>query len=638
MLGFFTDPYPDELLYSSCARYAERRRALNRKKSQQEIFGSKSYSAVPDLPTRLGNFVKNLPEGHLYTVDKIIAENTLLNFYRSFLPTERAALIRQEMAGDNDNHIQVRLGLQGKQIRFPDYLRFCPACTENDRFTYTETYWHRIHQLAGVLVCPQHECFLENSFLKWDKKIGYQFFPAEDYVRSAAPRYLIAENRNHNILLKISQGAQWLLSGNAPCLGPEILHERYFNLLLRKGFAYYNGKIKFKKLLQAYHDYFSPELLMMIGQPSDRNDWIPIMLKSDNAAKSYHPVRHLLLMIFLETNAEELFTAFNEFKPFGVPPYPCLNLASDHYREMKIEKCNIFDNVTKDPNKKNRPIAHFKCEECDFIYQRLGPDKGDPDKYIYSSVREYGRCWEEKLTELWANNNLSQREIGSRLGIDQSAVARHAIRLSLPMNTEGTRKIEGYDRHKRPKKSLSERHRQYRNDWLKIRENHPDATRQELIDKESFIYAWLQKNDSDWFESHLPEPHKFIRNSELVDWESADRKLSKEVRTACEEIMGETDYPVRCSITEIINRVGSKNWLEKRAAKLPLTTEVINEFLESWENYMIRKVEWAEAEFREEDEVPTRLQFMVRGRLRNESSKSAKVQQAIDAALNRLYS
>ena len=72
MLGFFTDPYPDELLYSACARYSERTRYPNYKTNLRVLFGSQKYSAVVDLPTRLNTFVSFLPEGNLYNAEKLI--------------------------------------------------------------------------------------------------------------------------------------------------------------------------------------------------------------------------------------------------------------------------------------------------------------------------------------------------------------------------------------------------------------------------------------------------------------------------------------------------------------------------------------------------------------------------------------
>ena len=67
MIGFFPDPYPDELLYSACARYATITSYLNKQSVVSELFGKQGLSAIVDFPTRLEYFVSNLPYGHNYS-------------------------------------------------------------------------------------------------------------------------------------------------------------------------------------------------------------------------------------------------------------------------------------------------------------------------------------------------------------------------------------------------------------------------------------------------------------------------------------------------------------------------------------------------------------------------------------------
>lgn len=380
MIGFFTDPYPDELLYSALARYSQRAKYPNRNQILQEIFGNQSVSAIFDFPTRLNDFLSSLHKENLYSGEYLINENSLLPFYEPFLPIDRANLIRREMGSSTNNKIHVRLGIRVGQIKNPDYVRFCSPCVKDDRKEFGETYWHRIHQLSGILVCPKHKCFLENSKLKWDRQLGYQFHSAERLLKATSPIYIDRGNQIHQILLKIAKDAEWLLSQKNLCLGTEVLQQRYFNLLLRQGFAYYNGNIKHTKFIQACQEYFSSELFEMVGRLSKRDNWLSALIRLDKIGVTFHPIRHLLLMTFLEFTAKEFFTSFVEYKPFSEPPYPCLNKAAEHYREMRIKQCQVFDNLSKDDDKKGRPLAVFTCD-CGFIYQRIGPDKSEEDKF-----------------------------------------------------------------------------------------------------------------------------------------------------------------------------------------------------------------------------------------------------------------
>jgi hypothetical protein len=93
MIGCFPDPYPDELLYSVCARYHTRMMYFSSGyKTIQELFGNTSGVTI-DLPTRLEYLTTALPPGHRYTVDYLIDRHTLLPFYSPFLTVERVERI-----------------------------------------------------------------------------------------------------------------------------------------------------------------------------------------------------------------------------------------------------------------------------------------------------------------------------------------------------------------------------------------------------------------------------------------------------------------------------------------------------------------------------------------------------------------
>ncbi len=348
---------------------------------------------------------------------------------------------------------------------------------------------------------------------------------------------------------------------------------------------------------------------------------------------TYHPVRHLLLLTFLGLSAKEFFDGFVEYKPFDNSPYPCLNIASEHYKQLRIQECKIFDNISKDSGKQGIPIGVFHCD-CGFTYQRLGPDKSEKDKFTYSLVREYGVVWEDKFKDLWVDLSLSLGQIGKQLGISQTSVGRQAIRLNLPMNTETTRSLYGYNRHRNPNKSFSEMRQIYRDNWLKVWQSHPNLNRTQLIKTENFLYLWLMKNDPEWFEAHLPAQNKARTRRERLNWSQIDKDLSKKIKIICREILDSKQFPVRVSITEIIRRAGHKVWIDKRRKKLPTTTQTINTNLETLEDFMLRKIKWTTEKFIKRKKTPSLIHFKVRAVVRNgTSNNSQRIQQAIESAL-----
>src|SRR6478736_3142262 len=72
MIGFFPTPYPNELVYSLCARFADRMRFPTITGTMEALFGRRHAVAIVDLPHGLEVLVNSLPCGHSATVDGLI--------------------------------------------------------------------------------------------------------------------------------------------------------------------------------------------------------------------------------------------------------------------------------------------------------------------------------------------------------------------------------------------------------------------------------------------------------------------------------------------------------------------------------------------------------------------------------------
>ena len=166
--------------------------------------------------------------------------------------------------------------------------------------------------------------------------------------------------------------------------------------------------------------------------------------------------------------------------------------------------------------------------------------------------------------------------------------------ISTSLSRFRTRPLIGYTRHRNPILYLSEKIQENRTHWLKTVKMYPSLSRRELMKEVNTLYLWLQRNDSEWFNSHLPEQIKINRKTDRLDWAKIDNNLVKEIQAVCDEIRNESKKLIRVSITKIIKRVGYKKWIDKRDRKLPKTTRLINEQLESLEDFMIRKLAPAE--------------------------------------------
>jgi len=638
MICIFPDPYPDELLYSVCARYKDLMKYPNNLTATSDFFGTAS-SAVVDLPNKLEHLVSVLPPGHRYTVDEFIDNHTMLPFYTPFLPSERARKVRDEMHRVGENQIFERIGLNASRFARPSQLRCCPLCVEEDRRQFGETYWHRIHQLSGVDVCPHHAVFLEPTEAAFHNAHNHGVATSAESVLlpDLSHRGLNLSDSCHKVLLDIARNATWLLRWKGGKGGNDDLRERYYYQLLRMEIAYYNGNIRATKLASQFNEYFPAQLLEALHCKIEnpQHNWLLRLLRSGLKGVSQLPIRHILLIRFLGFTTEKFFKSPKEYKPFGDGPWPCLNRAVDHFRQPIVMEHRVTDNLGR--GKRGRPVATFSCE-CGFVYNRVGPDNSDADRYRVDSVESYGREWEQALSEAWLNISLSVEAAARQLGVSGLTVVRHAIRLDLPMNTPNARQVstKTIERYKSFRRSRKDALEYYRNEWLSVLEANPSASRKQLIEVASFLYLWLRKYDSAWIESHLPLVKKGKRKAELKDWGRIDIELAAAVDAAALHIRELPSRPVRLTSTAIRREVGNRMWLEFRLHKLPLTAIALKSYLETDEQFLIRRVAWAEGYYSQKGICPTRSYFEARAGTKHKSGKMPAVQSAIDIALERL--
>src|SRR2546421_7350130 len=71
-LGFFPTPYPNELLYSVCARYGALVQYPSTEAINVELFGRRGVAAIIDLPSHLGYLTSQFPSGHQLPVSRLV--------------------------------------------------------------------------------------------------------------------------------------------------------------------------------------------------------------------------------------------------------------------------------------------------------------------------------------------------------------------------------------------------------------------------------------------------------------------------------------------------------------------------------------------------------------------------------------
>lgn len=180
MIGFFPELYPDELVYSVLARYYVRTGYGIYRSVAEELFADKSIFAEIEFIHRLKSEVLDLITKD-FSMEELIMSHTMFPYYGRFIPKERRDKAFQALFNMDGNYQQL-LPISKNRQGIKRYLRYCPICAKEDREVYGETYWHRIHQMEGVNVCPVHGCQLYESNVVISRKSNSTIVSAEEVI------------------------------------------------------------------------------------------------------------------------------------------------------------------------------------------------------------------------------------------------------------------------------------------------------------------------------------------------------------------------------------------------------------------------------------------------------------------------
>ena len=307
----FPDPYPDELLYSICARFSDRVRYPCVYTAVLSLFGyRRGRLAVTELPGHLSYFTSNLIQKDYYTVDNVIENHTVLPFYSPFLPNSGVEQIRSDMVGDRNDLIYPYTRKLKCGVILQKWLRFCPLCVEEDRMEFGECYWHRTHQISGIDVCVKHNVYLQNSTIpKQAKTSSYKFFSAEESVQVQPPIELDPSNSFDTVLLHIARSALWLIQQQG------LAHNycsswRYEEEIFKQGWVHENGSVDTIDLSRMWREFeyrYNDKTLLYFCAAFDRLSGRIWPFRFVLHAERYHPVHHLLFIHFLGCKIEYFF-------------------------------------------------------------------------------------------------------------------------------------------------------------------------------------------------------------------------------------------------------------------------------------------------------------------------------------------
>lgn len=589
MLLWFPTPYPDELLYSVFARYHVRSGNTSPKMTTEDLFGKRTIRAVWDLPAHLDSFSSQVVGN--WEAEEIIRDHTMYPYYATFLLPEQAIEVKESMMGDRGSTIHTRIGAAASNVKPKTHLWTCSSCLEEDMDNYGEAYWHRLHQAQGVYVCPKHRIFLQETV------VSVHALNQHEYV-IASPHLMLIENNwswvteaDFQILIRIAEMVEELFACYQTQAHDNDIQETYRTLLKIRGYASLNGYVRRKKLYNSFNASYSKNCLAFLQSSTDfkETNWLSMIFQKHR--KSFHPLRHLLVMQFLGMEITSLFEK-EDYSPFGKGPWPCLNVTCKDFHKSVVTSLSLsadYDSRT--------PVGTFTCH-CGFVFSRKGPDKSEKDRYRIGTIKEYGEVWSQALRQC-VQDGLKLTEIANRLQVDRATVKKYAALLNL----EVPWKVPSLATKKPLMLEPYEQQLQQRQDaWLKLQEQHPHKSKTELRKLAPDVYAFLYRHENKWLNDHSPTKKHISVVNKRVDWEKRDEELLQQVQEVLESWNQGAEKKQRISKTAIGRRIGKLSLLQKKADKLPRTMAYIQGVSEDLPAFQMRRAEAVIEQLKRENE------------------------------------
>jgi hypothetical protein len=664
MIGFFPELYPDELLFSACSRYAEATGYETLKAAAMDLFESDRIRLSMDFPANLAKLVGSLPPGHHFTTSRLIDQHTLLPFFAPFMSAERVAGIRRNMELSGAARIHGATGIN----RFKNKLRvfrYCPGCVLADREKFGEAYWHRIHHIPSVDLCPLHRLYLTETEL-----------PLRSMARNSARIFATAEasigdsnldckeeddERLRELQTALAHNVRWLLE-NVRFAGYQQNHrDHYVHLLYERGFCTYGGVLDRQKLANELTAYYSHDFLVKLRcevRTDGAEDWVNRFVHRKERA--IHPFHHLLMLQFLGESVEGFLNASDYERPslgqdcgpeedrstvtippfvdppFGFAPWPCLNRTAEHFQQNVITICEL----KTAQHYPRRPRGIFRCD-CGFAYSRVGPDKSESDRQKLDWYISFGEQWDKTLCELLEQGE-GYDSIKLRMGVGTRTLAKQIIRLgrrssggrdlSWAMKPRN-RTLKARDGRKISAHDLKQRRATNRRKFLDATKANPELGRTQLRKQFAAPYSWLYQHDRRWLEKHLPIRSYLRKLKARTNWSKKDAELAVAVRIEAESMRALPGRPVIISRTAITRSLGMAYLSKNPAAKLPLMNIALSEVAETREQFAVRRVEWATSVFRAQGLSPASWRIALLARLSGDAAKALVVKAALDNAV-----
>lgn len=566
--GFFPTPYPDECYYSILCRYYVRSGSTSYKHTVKKLFGNmQCLSTSVFFPIRLDCVERWIPKGTAIT-RKTIAMNHTMYPYMAMIYSEK---FRKDMARVlRGKKPQMNLDLYGRQRSWrlwPKYLRYCPICVCEDKNLYGEPYWHRTHQLPGMIYCTKHHIRLIDSDVPVRATIIAFHAASEESLSeldNCNPNDIYSQYKE--LFLRIGQESEWLLQHGMDIDWQFDFHTKYKVLLREKNAATVQGIADYNLITSYFNEFWGKDFLeMLYSSLGDTRDWIHELQEA--RLMTFKPIYHILLMCFLKNSVKEFVECEVSENPFGKYPWPCQNPICKHYGSDGCKNSDIR-------YKNGVATGFFQCENCGMLYKQTKRKRKNGKALIV----DYGPLWEAELLHLLDTEKLSIPEAAKIMKCSSHIVGWRRNKTGITAKPMYAKKSQGYGTDVTPENY-------YKEQVLKLCEEYDEVTLALLRQHVPGAYAYFSSNDFAWLHEHM------MYERDCAVQRQQDQETLKKVQSAYEQIMkgGNPEKRITCGYIEKTAGIDG-NTLKNGALKRPQTKAFIDSVIESKAEWLRRRI------------------------------------------------
>lgn len=228
------------------------------------------------------------------SVDELLRNHTLFPYFSFLMDMETIERAREAaIISGRSGAMQIfQRGAKGSKR-----LRICKECRKHEEARFGEAYWHRSHQLAGIVVCHIHGIFLTETEVPMG---GAPFVAAHDakFLKPSAPNLTA---RSKRLLLELSKRAHSVLAGEPRfvCTTGSCWRSRMRFFYL--GYGESPKHLDIRSAWQTFRSFFGDEFLQIcLGRDVHNPDPFRYTLRRTDGHGRASPVVHLLLDMFFE--------------------------------------------------------------------------------------------------------------------------------------------------------------------------------------------------------------------------------------------------------------------------------------------------------------------------------------------------